>query len=132
MMIIVNADDFGWSQSCSKAIISAFDQRLIQTTTMMSNGAYFEEAVALLEGSALKDHVGIHFDLTEGCPLTDAIKSDPFFCGTDGLFHMHVNRYTVLNREQKQHAYEELKAQAKRFRDWLFIMPILTTIFIPH
>lgn len=117
LKITVNADDFGWSQSCSKAIISAFDQHLIQTTTMISNGAYFEEAAALLEDLALKDRVGIHFDLTEGCPLTDAIKTDPFFCGTDGSFHMHVKRYTVLNREQKQHAYEELKAQAKRFRD---------------
>ena len=115
MKITVNADDYGWSQSCSKAIISAYEQHLIQTTTMISNGSYFEDAATLLEKSTLKEYVGIHFDLTEGCPLTEGIKSDSFFCGSDGLFHMHMNRYSSLNREQKKHAYDELCAQVRRF-----------------
>lgn len=116
MKITVNADDYGWSQSCSKAIISAYEHHLIQTTTMISNGSFFDGAASLLEGSDLINHVGVHFDLTEGCPLTDTIKTDSFFCGPDGLFHMNVSRYSALNREQKKHVYDELCAQVRRFQ----------------
>lgn len=111
----VNADDFGWSESCTNAILQAFDKGLISTTTMILCGSYCDEAYEMLKDSDLKNFIGIHFDLTEGKPLTEGIKRDPFFCGDDGLFHMHINRYKNLTAEQKKHAYEELSAQAERY-----------------
>ena len=116
MKTVVNADDFGWSESCTKAILSAFEAGYIQTTTMIAPGAYFEEAAELVRQSPLKDCLGIHFDLTEGTPLTDGMKSDPFFC-ENGQFHLHPQRYKPLSRETKKRVYEELKAQAQRFFD---------------
>ena len=113
----VNADDFGWSESCTKAILESFENGWIQTSTMIAPGAFFDEAAELVKASALKDRLGIHFDLTEGTPLTDGIKKDPFFCDENGVFHMHPQRYKPLSRETKQNAYLELKAQAKRFFD---------------
>lgn len=113
--IVVNADDFGWDKSCSLAILDAYEKKYITTTTMMSTGAFFDDAVKLAKESGLKDFVGIHFDLTEGYPLTSEIRNDPFFCGSNGAFHMHVNRYRPLSSKQKKCVYEELNAQASRF-----------------
>ena len=116
MIVTVNGDDFGWSKSCSCAILEAFDKNIIQTTTMISTGAFFDEASQLVMNSELKNHIGIHFDLTEGVPLTDEIKKDPFFCNKEGEFLIYINRYKPLTAEQKRHAYNELRAQAERFK----------------
>ena len=116
MQITINGDDFGWSQSCTHAILDAFEKNLIQTTTMISTGAYFDEAAELVMDSEIKNNTGIHFDLTEGIPLTDGIKKDPFFCNKDGEFIILINRTKSLTNEQKRHAYNELKAQAERFK----------------
>lgn len=116
MQITINGDDFGWSKSCTHAILDAFENNLIQTTTMISTGAYFDEAAQLIKNSELKHYTGIHFDLTEGVPLTDGIKKDPFFCNKDGAFIIYINRYKPLTNEQKKHAFDELKAQAERFK----------------
>lgn len=113
----INADDFGWSESCTKAILTSFEHGWIQTTTMIVPGAYFKEAAEQVKSSGLKDALGIHFDLTEGTPLTDGIKGDPFFCGENGDFHMRPQRYKPLSRETKQRVYDELRAQAQRFFD---------------
>lgn len=113
--VVINADDFGWDMSCSLAILEAYEKKYITTTTMMSTGAFFDDAVKLVKESGLKDFVGIHFDLTEGYPLTSEIRKDPFFCGSNGAFHMHVNRYRPLSSKQKKCVYEELNAQASRF-----------------
>ncbi|MBQ7718420.1 MAG: ChbG/HpnK family deacetylase [Clostridia bacterium] len=113
--ITVNADDFGWSESCTKAICEAFDKGIIKTTTMINCGSYADKAYEIAKSSDLKDFIGIHFDLTEGTPMTDGIRHDPFFCGDDGLFHMRVNRYKKLTAEQKKHAYDELSAQAEKY-----------------
>ena len=113
--IVVNADDFGWTKSCSLAILEAYEKKYINTSTMMSTGAFFDEAVKLVKESGLKNYLGIHFDLTEGFPLTSEIRKDPFFCDSEGAFHMHVNRYKPLNKKQMECVYEELNAQVNRF-----------------
>lgn len=113
--VTINADDYGWSKSCSLAILEAYEKKYITTTTMMSTGDFFDEAVKLIRESGLKDHVGIHFDLTEGVPLTSRIRNEPFFCDSNGIFHMHVNWHVPLNKKQKDCVYEELCAQAERF-----------------
>lgn len=113
---VINADDFGWTESSSKAIMEAFNNQLIYSTTIMSVGEYFDEAIEIIQNSDYKQRIGIHFDLTEGTPLTEDIKKDPFFC-ENAIFHMHINRFVPLTSEQKKHAYKELCAQAQRFRD---------------
>lgn len=113
--VVVNADDFGWTKSCSLAILDAYEKKYINTSTMMSTGAFFGDAVKLVKETELKNNLGIHFDLTEGFPLTSEIRKDPFFCDSEGFFHMHVNRYKPLNKKQMDCVYEELNAQVNRF-----------------
>ena len=45
--IIINADDFGLSDSVNRAVAASLEKSLISDTTIMANGVCFEEAVAL-------------------------------------------------------------------------------------
>ena len=47
MRLFINGDDYGMNRSCSCAIAEALGRGLIDGTTMMANGEYFDEAVKL-------------------------------------------------------------------------------------
>lgn len=117
MAVIVNADDYGWNESCSVAILEAFERGYIDSTTAVATGAFFDPAARMISRTSFSGNVGIHFDLTEGTPLTEKIRKDPFFCDENGLFHGKVDRYRKLTAEQADEAYGELRAQAERFQE---------------
>lgn len=58
--IVVNADDFGWTKSCSLAILDAYEKKYINTSTIMSTGAFFDEAVKLAKESGLKKYLEVY------------------------------------------------------------------------
>jgi len=115
LRVIVNADDFGLNGSCTEAIARSFREGLITDTTMVANGDAFDEAAELAQGE-FDGKVGIHFNLTEGKPLTNNIKSLSFFCH-NGIFHDKINRLKPLGRKERQAVYEELSAQCRRLKD---------------
>lgn len=115
MRLIVNADDFGLNESCNKAISQCFRARLITDTTIMANGVAFAEA-AKLGANEFVGKVGIHFNLTEGEPLTTAIKSLPSFC-MNGVFHGKVDRTKWLSKRESNAVYEELTAQCRKVKE---------------
>lgn len=117
MDVLVNADDFGWSESCTDAIMQSFKKGYITTTTMCANGDAFDYAVQLVQKTEYRDRVGIHFVLTEGKPLTEAIRKNPRFCDESGCFHGKIARYQPLDRKSREEVLEELMAQAQRFAD---------------
>ena len=117
MGILINADDFGWSKSCTDAILQSFEKGYITSTTMCCNGAAFDYAVEQVKTTEYKYCVGIHFVLTEGEPLTDAIRKNPCFCDENGLFHGQIARYKPLDKVSRKQVLEELTAQAQRFAD---------------
>ncbi len=47
MPIIVNADDFGKNEEVSRAVLEAFEEKLITRTTLMVNMPYADKAVEL-------------------------------------------------------------------------------------
>jgi hypothetical protein len=113
MDTIVNADDYGLNEHCSLAIAEAFGKGLITDTTIIANGEYFENAVELSKKNHFDDRIGIHFNITEGVPLTDSIKKIPFLvCGDK--FHGRVNRIKPLSSAEKTAVYEELSAQISK------------------
>lgn len=114
--LTVNGDDFGMNERCSRAIARAFDEGMITDTTMMANGAYFDEAVALAGERGFSDKIGIHFNITEGEPLTEAIKDLPAFV-SDGRFHkQYLKRPYPLSGDESDAVYRELCAQIERIR----------------
>ena len=67
--IIVNADDFGMSAEANRAIVEAFENNVISSTTLMTNMPGFEEACELAHRRRLLGKIGLHLNLTSGYPL---------------------------------------------------------------
>lgn len=114
-MVIINGDDFGMNEHCTKAIAAAFSEGLITDTTIMANGAYFNEAVALAQSDGFADRIGIHLNITEGTPLTEDIKGFPDFV-TNGHFNKRYNHSRELTEAEQKAIYNELTAQIKKLK----------------
>lgn len=117
MQIVINADDYGMTKNCSDAIIKSFNKSLIDTTTMIVNCEAFDYAVEKAYTNKISDKIGIHFNLTQGIPVTEKIKSERAFCNNEGVFHGHINKLQSLSNSQKLAVYEELKAQLQIMKD---------------
>lgn len=110
---IVNADDFGLNKNYTDAIMIAFEKNIITDTTMVANGEAYEYALEKIKTTNIGDKVGIHFNITEGVPLTEGIKKNPRFC-VDGKFVYTIKRLDKLSEQDKQDVYNELTAQIER------------------
>jgi len=73
--LITNADDFGLNNSVTDAIVESFTDGILQSTTLIVNTNGFDYAI-----NQSKIHeklgVGIHFNLTEGKPISNIDKVD--------------------------------------------------------
>ena len=116
MSLFINGDDFGMSKSCTLAIAEAIEKGLIDGTTMMANGEFFDEAVTISLSRGFDEKIGVHLNLTEGAPLTEKIKSVTAFVN-DGRFHKEYlkNPRPLTEREQAA-VCAELTAQINRIR----------------
>lgn len=115
MKLIINADDYGLWEHNSRAIAEAMKQGLITDTTMMATGDWFDEAVLLAKEEGFADRIGIHFNLTEGKPLTEEMKRCPMFV-ENGRFHKHPDRLHPLSKEEEEAVYLELSAQVQKIK----------------
>ncbi|MBQ7481760.1 MAG: ChbG/HpnK family deacetylase [Lachnospiraceae bacterium] len=124
MPLIVNADDFGKNDDVNSAVSEAFVKGYITSTTLMVNmpgaGAAYE--LAKEKGFAAK--VGIHLNITEGMPLTEAIRSNPLVCAPDGRFNAafyHSTKYRLyMDNLTMDQIRDELDAQISMFLDMGF------------
>ena len=114
--ITINGDDYGLNERNTRAIAEAFEKGLITDTTMLANGEYFDEAIALAEKSRLIDNIGVHLNLTWGEPLTEDIKRCERFV-TDGRFTKQYDRTKKLTDAEKDAIYKELTAQVRKIKD---------------
>lgn len=116
-VIIVNADDFGYSVGVNSAILAAFDAGCCTSATIMANMPGFDAACELALARRFADRVGIHFVLTEGHPLTVPIRRCERFCSGDGRFCLtRKRRLWRLSRPEKTAVADELRAQIVRCR----------------
>ena len=123
--ININADDFGYNAMVNRAIYKSFQSGLIQSTSMMVNKEGLDDAIKILQSDfAISQKTGLHFNLTEGFPLTDSIKSCRRFCNASGEFIFKRQKPLVnLSEEEERSVYDEMLAQ----------MEVLRTIgMIPH
>ena len=68
--LVVNADDFGFTPDVNEGIVEAHRDGILTATTLMANGAAFEDAVRLARQTPTLD-VGCHLVLVSGSsPLT--------------------------------------------------------------
>jgi predicted glycoside hydrolase/deacetylase ChbG (UPF0249 family) len=66
--LIINADDFGYSEEITLGIKEALDYGLVTSTSLIVNKDYSEQALDLAK-EIKKVSVGIHFNLDDGKPL---------------------------------------------------------------
>ena len=69
--LIVNADDFGWTRDVNRGILQARLEGVLRSTTLMANGAAFEDAARLANEHPELD-VGVHLTLVGGQALARA------------------------------------------------------------
>ena len=60
--LVVNADDFGFTPDVNAGILEAFERGIVRSTTLMANGAAFDDAVRLARQNPGLD-VGCHLTL---------------------------------------------------------------------
>ncbi len=95
MRLIVNADDFGLTSDVNRGIIEAHLKGIVTSTTLMANGAAFEEAVALaLENPGLG--IGCHLAAIGGRPVLPppTIRD---LVGADGHFPTSLQNFLLLH-----------------------------------
>jgi hopanoid biosynthesis associated protein HpnK len=68
--LIVNADDFGLTQGVNRAIVEAYSQGIVTSSTLMANGRAFDDAVQRA-ASATRLSVGCHIVLVDGSPAVN-------------------------------------------------------------
>ena len=115
-MVIINADDFGMNERCSRAIAEAFEKGLITHTTMVANGDFFDEGLKLAREKGFFNRIGLHFNITEGKPLTDDIKAFRDFV-SEGRFNKGFSADKTLTDAELEAVYKELSAQADRLSE---------------
>ena len=104
--LIVNADDFGYSEEINKGIIESHLNGIVTSTSMIVNMPGFKSAVKLAKKHTSLD-IGIHLNLTEGTACTSSTLSPK------GKFS---TRYTsfILKNYSKEEIEAELEAQIKK------------------
>ena len=89
--MIINADDFGYSDSVNNAIAECFQKGVINRTTIMVNMPQAANAAKLAREKGFFENVGLHINLTEGkalskeCAMSELCDENGFFKGT---FHI--------------------------------------------
>ena len=82
--LIVNADDFGYTRGVNRAILEACREGVVTSTSLLANGAAFEEAVEAAASEPRLD-VGCHLNFVEGRPVS-APERIPHLVRGDGQF----------------------------------------------
>jgi predicted glycoside hydrolase/deacetylase ChbG (UPF0249 family) len=114
--IIVNAGDFGMSAETNRAIVEAFENSVISSTTLMTNMPGFEEACELAHRHRLLGKIGLHLNLTSGYPLSAPIRRCPRFCNDVGMFRARQTRFR-MSKEERLAVETEIATQIKACLD---------------
>jgi predicted glycoside hydrolase/deacetylase ChbG (UPF0249 family) len=105
-LLIVNADDFGFTRDVNRGIVHAHRHGIVTATTLMANGDAFDDAVRLARETPALD-VGCHLVLVQGRSVLD-----PSRC-----FPTTVARLVAAVLARRLKIYEELAAQLRRIVD---------------
>jgi predicted glycoside hydrolase/deacetylase ChbG (UPF0249 family) len=101
--LVVNADDFGFTRDVNAGVVEACERGILRATTLMANGAAFEDAVRLARANPELD-VGCHLVLVRGRSVARPEAALPASVA-ELIRAMALRRIAV---------YEELRAQVRR------------------
>lgn len=116
--LIINADDFGLSESVNYAICESFVKGYITNTTLMVNMPYAEQAVKLAKEHGFWDRVGLHMNLYEGSPLNENLyKYENMLFDKNGQlkYWSHGKSRFILPSELSEELKVEMQLQLEKF-----------------
>ena len=112
--LIVNADDFGLTPLVNQAIVQAYRDGIVTSTTVMINLPDAPAGLELAQQEVPELALGLHLNLTNGSPVC-AIDQIPSLVNTDGLFYCIEELGEVALQFDGDELYQELAAQIERF-----------------
>lgn len=107
-LLIVNADDFGYSEGVNFGIIAAHKNGILTSTTMLANMPGFASGVKLSKQYPNLG-IGVHLSLTCGKPLLDDVPS----ITENGVFRP-LSFYETDFKVDTHEVYREWKAQIEK------------------
>lgn len=107
--LIVNADDFGYSEAVNLGIVSAFQKGIVRSTTLMANMPAAEQAAALLQENPGLG-CGIHMTLSCYKPVLTGLKT---IVDEQGMFYRRITP-EVLATFDLEEVYQEFCAQIEK------------------
>ncbi|MCU0428589.1 MAG: ChbG/HpnK family deacetylase [Cytophagaceae bacterium] len=112
--LIVNADDYGLSNSVNKAILNLLESERISSTTVLAN---YASSHALQQLLPFKNQAGIHLNLVEGKPICDpdllpSITENGCFIGSKKML-----KRLILHRINPAEVAMEVRAQIIKVKE---------------
>ncbi len=113
MKLIINAEDFGMSESINKGICEGLKAGFLSSASLFMNAKYTEQAVQLIKENNFKN-VGVHLNLTYLAPLSPNNKVNSLVEYNGNFHYMCSMPFYAKYNEVKI----ELKEQIKKFYDY--------------
>ena len=108
MKLIINAEDFGLSESVNKGICEGLKEGFLTSASLLVNAKFTDNAINLIKENDFKN-VGVHLNLTYGKPLLNDVSS---LVERNGTFHYMCSMPFYAQYEDVK---KELKAQIEKF-----------------
>lgn len=118
--LILNADDFGYSEAVTLGIIKAHKDGVVKSTTMMPNMEAAEFA-AKLSKEYPELFVGLHSNIVVGRPCSDP-KDIPSLVDEHGFFNTKFRQKNGIALDRND-IKKEVRAQAERFKELMGFYP---------
>ena len=114
---IITADDLGYTNAINQGIIAALVDGTVSHASLMVNMPFTEEACELVRRAQVGSRIGVHLNLAEGTPLTDAMRACARFC-RDGRFiePLSRSRFWPLSAAERRTLAGEVRAQITAVR----------------
>jgi hopanoid biosynthesis associated protein HpnK len=117
--LIINADDFGLTGGVNRAIVEGHQHGVVTSSTLMANGAAFEDAVRRAE-TVPRLSIGCHVVLVDGSPVLEPEQVSTFVSRThpvrfgDGIAKFSARALT--GRVDSDQVQAEVAAQIQKLQ----------------
>ncbi len=116
--VILCADDYGQDWAVSQAIIELFGKQRLSATSCLVTSSYWDEHAHWLKPFVKHVDIGLHFNLTEGVPLSSALRQSHGFLPIYQLLPR-----AIVRKIDKKGVMAELHAQLNAFEAAMGCLP---------
>merc|ERR1711988_17881 len=103
MKLLINADDLGYCNDTDEGIFKTLSHDVVRSTSLMVNGSSARSAVGRLRRILhARKHisVGIHVNITEGCPISSTKEVPSLLAKANGCLQMRGKHHFRLEFQQ--------------------------------